>query len=520
MPGQPTPPLITIPWANSEANPTYVRAIPTTSQIGIQDAAASWPDGFPPKSMTPVSGGGVAPWGQDMNGILQFITKHLCALQAGQPYTFSSTLASTLSGYALGATLANSDGSGLWVNSTNGNSADPEAAGVTTWFPLTAYDYYSVTGLTNSNVTLTQLQGAKNVIALSGTLSGNVQIILPTRVGHWLIVNLTTGAFVITVKYSSGTGVTVPQGGPNAPTPIWGNGTNIYYAVSVPWSTVTATPTTLAGYGIGSVAWSVITGTPTTLGGYGISAVPWANLTGVPTTIGGYGISVLPWANVTGRPTTVGGYGITDAITTTGGQVINGSLGLSSYLTAGDVYASRGSNVGVCFLGSSGVHYVYFNGSQYEMPGGTLTVAGGDVYSVEGKLAPVVSPTFIGSPLAPTASPGTNNTVLATTAFVQTALANLPFKVAAGRVIGGALAAGSVGVTGITNYGTGGYDIDFTAAGFTQNPACVATAITDVFGNPNVVHANVVSSAGAFAFYYIQAVGGYPGDFSFVCIGV
>ena len=37
-------------------------------------------------------------------------------------------------------------------------------------------------------------------------------------------------------------------------------------------------------------------------------------------------------------------------------------------------------------------------------------------------LAPLASPTFTGTPAAPTASPGTNTTQLATTAFVQNAI--------------------------------------------------------------------------------------------------
>lgn len=43
-------------------------------------------------------------------------------------------------------------------------------------------------------------------------------------------------------------------------------------ATSIPWTGVTGTPTTLAGYGVTAVPWSTITGTPTTLAGYGISS--------------------------------------------------------------------------------------------------------------------------------------------------------------------------------------------------------------------------------------------------------
>jgi hypothetical protein len=50
---------------------------------------------------------------------------------------------------------------------------------------------------------------------------------------------------------------------------------------------------------------------------------------------------------------------------------------------------------------------------------GTLNVTGA---LSGGIVAPLVSPTFTGNPAAPTATPGTNTTQLATTAFVQAAL--------------------------------------------------------------------------------------------------
>lgn len=56
--------------------------------------------------------------------------------------------------------------------------------------------------------------------------------------------------------------------------------------------------------------------------------------------------------------------------------------------------------------------------------GNTNFVTGGTVYSTTSLLAPKESPTFTGTPAAPTASAGTNTTQIATTAFVTTAVAN------------------------------------------------------------------------------------------------
>ena len=56
--------------------------------------------------------------------------------------------------------------------------------------------------------------------------------------------------------------------------------------------------------------------------------------------------------------------------------------------------------------------------------GNSNFVTGGTVYSTTSTLAPKESPTFTGTPVAPTASAGTNTTQIATTAFVTTAVAN------------------------------------------------------------------------------------------------
>jgi hypothetical protein len=112
------------------------------------------------------------------------------------------------------------------------------------------------------------------------------------------------------------------------------------------WSVISATPTTLAGYGINDAYtqtqvnnlnwnWSHITSTPTTLSGYGITDAytqtqvnnlnwNWSHITSTPTTLAGYGISdaytqtqttslMWNWSHITSTPTTLSGYGITDA---------------------------------------------------------------------------------------------------------------------------------------------------------------------------------------------------------------
>jgi len=94
---------------------------------------------------------------------------------------------------------------------------------------------------------------------------------------------------------------------------------NAASATTVPWSGVTTTPTTLAGYEITDAYtktetnnltwnWSSITNRPTTLVGYGITdAYTSAQVNAL----------TWNWSSITNRPTTLTGYGITDAATST-----------------------------------------------------------------------------------------------------------------------------------------------------------------------------------------------------------
>ncbi len=249
MPGSPTPPLIQIAWANG-ASPSYVNTIPLTAPTSPA-YAASYQLGFPPITMTAQSAGGLNPDGRDFNGILNPITANLAALTGGQGYQFNSTYATANGGYALGAILAMSNGAGYWINQVSGNSNNPDttAAASSGWSPLIAYGVTAVTGLTNANVTLTAPQAAMPVITLAGTLTGNVQIIFPTWMRRWLVVNNTTGAYSITCKTASGTGIIVPQFGAAAPYELYGDGANIQL-VGTGVATGTFTPTYDTGWSV------------------------------------------------------------------------------------------------------------------------------------------------------------------------------------------------------------------------------------------------------------------------------
>ncbi len=214
------PAKLVLPFANSGAKNT----IPAASQIGIVAGAASLTDGFPPLTRTPLVAGGTPPSGLDMNGILFALAGINRWSNAGGRYTYDSTFATddNVNGYPRGAVVLRSDGLGGWLNTVENNTTDPEAGGAG-WVPDFQYGITAIT-MTNANVTLTALQAGRPIIVITGALTANLNLILPTYNKTWVIVNNTTGSFTITARTVAGSGIVVVQ---NASTQIYGNGTNI-----------------------------------------------------------------------------------------------------------------------------------------------------------------------------------------------------------------------------------------------------------------------------------------------------
>lgn len=211
------PGKISVPFANSGSK----QPIPVPSQVGIEDARASYTDGFPPLTRTPLAAGGKPPFGTDMNGILNAITAIQQWQSAGGAFKFDSAFAASVGGYPAGAVLARSDNSGFWINATDGNTADPET-GSAGWRPLDAGS--TVVPMASANVTLTSLQAARPVIIITGALTASLQLVLPTYIKQWVVINNATGAFSVMVKTAAGSGVSVSSGSTQA---VCGDGSGI-----------------------------------------------------------------------------------------------------------------------------------------------------------------------------------------------------------------------------------------------------------------------------------------------------
>lgn len=114
------------------------------------------------------------------------------------------------------------------------------------------------------------------------------------------------------------------------------------------FSSLTGTPTTIAGYGITDAfdgAFGSLTGTPTTIAGYGITDAfdgAYGSLTGVPSTFTPSAHNQA-WSTITSTPTTISGYGITDAQATLVSGTNIKTINNNSLLGSGNITISGGA---------------------------------------------------------------------------------------------------------------------------------------------------------------------------------
>lgn len=114
-----------LPFANSGAKNT----VPVPSQIPITAGAASYTDGFPPLTMTPVTSGGIPPSGLDMNGVLNEISAPGVWYCAGAGFPYDAAFSSAVGGYPKGSRVLAASGAGYWFSTTDNNVTDPDTGG-------------------------------------------------------------------------------------------------------------------------------------------------------------------------------------------------------------------------------------------------------------------------------------------------------------------------------------------------------------------------------------------------------
>lgn len=118
------------------------------------------------------------------------------------------------------------------------------------------------------DVTLTSTEAAYNIINLTGTISANINTIVPATLMEWIVFNNTSGSYSLTVKTPLGTGIAITQGTRNL---LYCDGTNVQRQNATTSGTVTsiATGTGLTGGPITGSGTIAINNTAVAAGAYG-----------------------------------------------------------------------------------------------------------------------------------------------------------------------------------------------------------------------------------------------------------
>lgn len=132
-------------------------------------------------------------------------------------------------------------------------------------------------------------------------------------------------------------GVALPDGSPFVLTGI---------NQSVQFESICSTPNTPS-----TAKWYVVGGAGSVVAG----SVPWSSITGTPTTLAGYGISSVAWSAITGTPTTLAGYGITNGVANTRALTGSGAIKIAGDNAAHDLSADRTISVADAAAGVRGV---------------------------------------------------------------------------------------------------------------------------------------------------------------------
>jgi hypothetical protein len=143
--------------------------------------------------------------------------------------------------------MVTGENAGTWGNKTNDNLNVIQQA-------IAGYASIAVNATTGTTLVMSNsptLSNARNaVLNLTGTLSGNVSVTVPDSIEKTYLVNnqVTHGAFTLTFKTVSGTGIKLAQGNRYV---LYSDGTNVnLISMEQTWRTVTAAATVQPGSAI------------------------------------------------------------------------------------------------------------------------------------------------------------------------------------------------------------------------------------------------------------------------------
>lgn len=124
----PQPKLLSKPWASDGLK----NNIPAERNGGLAQEAATYAEGFPSITMTPISVGGKPPSGKDMNGVLYEISAHTVWQNQGGRYRFDQAFCDAIGGYPKGSVLINDTLDTEYISLVDANTHNPNSVN-NTW---------------------------------------------------------------------------------------------------------------------------------------------------------------------------------------------------------------------------------------------------------------------------------------------------------------------------------------------------------------------------------------------------
>lgn len=347
MPAPTRPTSIPYPFASAAIAP-YINTLPNNP---TGSALASWKQGFPPSTMTPLSSGGAPPYGADFNGVLFATSAGVQWTQMGGQPVYDSSLVTAQGGYPLGAVLSLNDNASFVINTISGNTNDPNSGigGATGWAPwggllATAGLYGAESGSGNAYVVTT-------TPALTTNRNGTTVMFKATHANTGG-ATLNAGGGVASLLRNDGSALASGDIKNNAVyAAIYDAGSGAWYLRNVVPSQVTTTRASTTYSNSGSVAVASTTGV---MAGLGVTITPSSSgtiLVTANTTVGNnagssggtltaqlrYGTGTPPVNGAAPSGTAIG-VAVAGFVSTTTGNFNAGFNGVITGLTPGTTY--------------------------------------------------------------------------------------------------------------------------------------------------------------------------------------
>ncbi|MUG04157.1 hypothetical protein GM556_01170 [Bombella sp. ESL0378] len=191
-----TRPLFSIPWADQADSSTIATIPQSATAIG----RASMALGFPKATMTPIAAGGVPPYGEDMNGILNMLSRAARTAELGILHPFSADYATAINGYPVGATIAHPTIAGRFLICTADNNTNDPSQSMNGW--LDPLGNYATAAALQQETQRAQAAEAGLLPLAGGTITGPINRagggVLPEVIGPNLTGRVVIQAFVAT----------------------------------------------------------------------------------------------------------------------------------------------------------------------------------------------------------------------------------------------------------------------------------------------------------------------------------